>query len=84
MAKRNKPKPVIISPQAIEDITNILSHQQIGIKRSLMNFFKNYMSSIISFPSIQKYLDTTTRVGIFVNMHLPNKILFITETGGQQ
>ena len=26
MAKRNKPKPVIISPQAKEDIDNILSY----------------------------------------------------------
>jgi len=39
MAKRNKPKPVIISPQAKEDITNILSHLSTNWNQKVVDEF---------------------------------------------
>ena len=86
MARKNKqPLQIVISPQAKQDLTNILQYlEQNWSQKSIENFLQKLEAfySIISInPNLFGYYN---RKKAFVNMHLQSKILFITAVGKMQ
>lgn len=81
MAVRNKqPKTVIISPQAKEDINNILYYlSQTWNQKVVDEFLKKLEVFYYKFQLIHVFLGILISKKISENILSPNKISFITE-----
>ena len=81
MVKRNKPKPVIISPLAKEDIANILFWLSENWNHEIIDEFLQKLEIFYHIIQlIQGYLVTIISGRISENLRFPNKTLFIIET----